>query len=82
MTTTRTMAPDHRRIALAERAQARTQRRALLLLAACDADQPDPSPAFVSRMDRLIGEADSLWERLTGMPEAEARLRQAWRVAA
>lgn len=75
------MSPDHRRIALAQRAQDRTQRRALLLLASFDADQ-DPSPAVVSRLDRLIGEADALWERLSGMPEAEARLRQAWRVAA
>ncbi len=75
------MAHAHRRIALAERAQARTQRRALLLLASCDAEQ-DPSPAVVSRLDRLIGEADALWERLSGMPEAEAQLRQAWRVAA
>lgn len=82
MTATRTMPTDHRRIVLAERAHVRTQRRCLLLLAACDADQPDPSPALVARLDRLIGEADALWERLAGMPEAEARLRQAWRVAA
>lgn len=75
------MSTQHRRAALAQRAQDRTQRRALLLLASCDADQ-DPSPAVVSRLDRLIGEADALWERLSGMPEAEARLRQAWRVAA
>jgi hypothetical protein len=80
--TTRGMSVDHRRIALADRAQRRTQRRCLLLLAACDADQVAPSPELVTRLDRLIGEADALWERLTGMPEAEALLRQAWRTAA
>lgn len=75
------MAPDHRRIVLAERAHARTQRRCLLVLAACDAERVPDRP-LIDRLDRLVGEADSLWERLTGMPEAEARLRQAWRVAA
>lgn len=76
------MSRDHRRAVLAARAQARTQRRCLILLASCEADQPGPDPALVARLDRLIGEADALWERLTGMPEAEALLRQAWRIAA
>ena len=74
------MTRDHRLIVLAERARSRTLRRCLLLFAACDAGEP--SPELVARLDRLIGEADALWERLAGLPAAEARLRAAWRVAA
>ena len=79
--TTRSLSRDHRRVVLAERASERTQRRCLLVLAACD-DGRVPDRPLIDRLDRLVGEADALWERLTGMPEAEARLRQAWRRAA
>lgn len=78
MTPTRGMAPDHRRHLLAHRASERTRRRALLLIASVT-PTIDPDPALVARLDLLVGEADRLWERLAGLPEAEARMRQAWR---
>lgn len=79
---TRGQARDHRRVAIAARARARVERRALLVLAATDADRPLPAPDQVARWDRLVVEADELYIRLAGMTEDDAALRRAWRVAA
>ena len=80
--TTRTLAPDHRRIALTERAFRRIRRRALLLLAACEDGRPEPGPEMVARFDRLIGEADALWVRLAGLSGKDLELHEQWLVAA
>lgn len=58
---TRGQSPDHRRIAIWHRAKDRTQRRALLLLAACDG--PTPREELV-RLERLMVEADRLAARI------------------
>jgi phage protein D len=80
--TTRTMAPDHRRAALAERAFRRIRRRALLLLTACEEGRPEPTPDQVALFDRLIGEADALWVRLAGLSGRDLELHEQWLVAA
>lgn len=55
------MARDHRRIAIWHRAKERTQRRALLLLAAIDQGLPDQE---LLRLERLMVAADRLAERV------------------
>lgn len=76
---TRGRDPDHRRIVIWQRAQRRTERRALLLLARIDQDPPNGDPEL-RRLDRLIGQADDLAERLTFAPDIASRRR--WRTAA
>jgi hypothetical protein len=53
---------DHRRIAIWARAKERTQRRALLLLAALDSDLT-PRDELV-RLERLMAQANALAERI------------------
>ena len=53
--------PDHRRPQIWTRAKARTQRRAFIVLAAIDRGDPEPE---LARLVRLMGEADSLAEKI------------------
>ena len=53
--------PDHRRVSIWHRAKSRTQRRALLLMAAIDAGAPT---AELVRLERLMVQADVLSESI------------------